>query len=413
MTKKTGIRATAWQIMLMGLRYLGGRKLRTVLTTLSIVFGVALIFAVNLTIPAATEAFEQGLSTASGADIRIVNTTGGPFAPEDVLPTIADVPGVRAATGNLERTFVMPDIEETNPLANITQINLVGVDPDHVQNVRQFTMGEGRFLETGDEGAVVIPSTLTELAPALQVGTSFPLITAQGVKTFTVVGLIDEQASLALPQMFMTLEDAQAMVNQPGLINTVEVNIDVDADLATVTAAVQNALGSQFQLDEATNATDSVGTFQIAFSVLNLLGFLALFLGAFLIFNTFRTVVVERQHDLAMLRAIGATRRQITMMILIEGLIQGVVGTVIGLIIGYLLAVLYVGVMFNQVLSNFIAGVDIQLHIIPSAVVLAVVLGVATTLIAGYLPARSASRISPLEALRPTTCGMIPYSIPS
>ena len=150
----------------------------------------------------------------------------------------------------------------------------------------------------------------------------------------------------------------------------------------------------------ASNSLDSLTAVQLGMTVLDLLGVLALMLGAFLIFNTFRTVVVERQHDLAMLRAIGATRRQITLMILIESLIQGIAGTIIGLILGYLLAAGLSNVM-SGIMSSYFSGLDVTLQITPGAVLMSVVLGLAATLIAGYLPARAAGRTSPLEALRP------------
>ena len=79
----------------------------------------------------------------------------------------------------------------------------------------------------------------------------------------------------------------------------------------------------------------------------DLMGLLALFLGAFLIFNTFRTIVLERRHDLSMLRAIGATRAQLTQMILIESVLQGLVGTLLGLLLGYLMALGLANTMNN------------------------------------------------------------------
>ena len=97
------------------------------------------------------------------------------------------------------------------------------------------------------------------------------------------------------------------------MINTVEVSVDAGADRAAVGADIQQALGDGFKLNEA---NDTTGTPR---SLANRLcrsstcsACWRLFLGAFLIFNTFRTVVIERRHDIAMLRAVGATRRQIT-----------------------------------------------------------------------------------------------------
>ncbi len=145
---------------------------------------------------------------------------------------------------------------------------------------------------------------------------------------------------------------------------------------------------------------------QTGFAIFNLLGLLALFLGAFLIFNTFRTVVIERRHDIAMLRAIGATQRQITTMILIESFVQGVIGALIGLVLGFLLALGGISLV-NQFWTNYLHRGALTLQLNWSAVGVAVVLGVLAALIAGYLPARAAGKTSPLEALRPDTVSSV------
>src|SRR5690606_26173237 len=150
--------------------------------------------------------------------------------------------------------------------------------------------------------------------------------------------LLAAQGSATAPEMFVSLADAQAAFNQPGLINTIEVSMTPGADRETVTAALLNTLGKSFKVSDGNLAGGVMASAAVGYAVFNLLGLIALFLGAFLIFNTFRTIVVERRRDLGMLRAIGATRRQITTLILVESAIQGVIGTILGLVLGYLMA---------------------------------------------------------------------------
>jgi putative ABC transport system permease protein len=390
--------ASIGQMTLMGLRYLSGRKLRTTLTTLAIVFGVSLIFAINLTLPSVLDIFKQSLSPIAGADISITSATHESFAPGDALTRAEAVDGVKAVSGILRRQFSIPGRTE--------QIDLVGLDPDSIQQVRQFAMSEGRFLQADDSGAAVLPARLAELDSNIQVGKTFPLVTAGGIKVYKIVGLLADTGSSYESEILVNLPDAQKAFNQPGLINTIEVSIDVGADRAAVSTAVQAALGDGFQLDTTSNAADSFAATQLGLTILNLLGVLALFLGAFLIFNTFRTVVVERRRDLGMLRTIGATRRQITLLVLIESLIQGIVGTLIGLVVGYLMAGAMTAGM-NQIMSTYLGNVNIQLQLSASAVGGAVILGMLTALLAGYLPARAAGRTSPLEALRPASTASV------
>jgi putative ABC transport system permease protein len=401
--RTSNFRAAAWQMTLMGLRYLNGRRLRTVLTTLAIVFGVAMIFAINLVLPSMQEAFQQTLTSVTGADLSIISVSGESFAPGAVLEDIAGVEQVQAVTGILRRQFSLPTLGRDDSLGNTTQLTLIGIDPASVQNVRQFVVSDGRFLEPGDSGKVVLPAGIAELAPQLGVGTTFPLITAGGLKFYTVVGLLAEQGDLSAPQFYVTLADAQAAFNQPGLINTVEVSLKPGADRDAAAASIQQALGDSYTLDQGSSASNTLVAMQVGFAMFDVLGLLALFLGAFLIFNTFRTIVVERRHDLGMLRAVGATRWQITLMIVIESLIQGVIGTAIGLVLGFLMA---------QGMISFIGNFSSQYHLNRGAVALqfsipgflgAVAIGLATALIAGYFPARAAGKTSPLEALRPAT----------
>jgi putative ABC transport system permease protein len=406
MSAKThDFRASLWQMTLMGLRYLSGRKLRTVLTTLAIVCGVALIFAINLLLPSAEEAFKQSMTAMTGADISVTSASGESFDPTPVLERIRGVEEVRVVAGVLRRQFSLPTLSRDS-LGSTTQLQLIGVDPAAIQDVHPFVMSEGRFLQPDDTGKAVLPAGIVELAPQLGVGTTFPLITAGGLRFYTVVGLLAEQGDPSAPQIYVTLADAQAAFNQPGLINTVEVSVEAGADQTATAAAIQQALGDNYILNSPNDSTGTLAAMQIGFAMMDLLGALALFLGAFLIFNTFRTIVVERRHDLAMLRAVGATRRQITQMIVIESLIQGVIGTAIGLLAGLLLALAGVGAMGN-IWATYLNRGTLELRVNAPAIIGAVTLGLATALLAGYLPARAAGRVSPLDAMRPATAASV------
>jgi putative ABC transport system permease protein len=401
-TRTRDFRATIWQMTLIGLRHLNGRRLRTVLTTLSIVFGVALIFAINLVLPSLMEAFKQSVSAVTGADVSITSVSGESFAPDPVLARVAGVQHVQAVTGILHRQFSLPKHTAADPFGSVEQIDLIGVDPASIERVHPFTMSEGRFLQPGDSGKAVLPAGIADLAPQLKVGTTFSLVTADGLKSFTVVGLLAEQGSLSAPEVLITLPDAQAALDQPGLINRVEVSVSAGANQKAVAANIQHVLGDGYVLNAGSNASDVLAAAKISFAMFDLFGALALFLGAFLIFNTFRTVVIERRHDLAMLRAIGATRRQITLMILLESLMQGVLGMFIGLIVGFGLAG-GLAIIMNSVFSKYLNRGVLALQLNASAVLIAAGLGLLTSLIAGYWPARTAGRMSPLEALRPAT----------
>jgi len=117
--------------------------------------------------------------------------------------------------------------------------------------------------------------------------------------------------------------------------------------------------------------------------------------------NTFRTIVTERRRDIGMLRALGATRRTVIGTILAEGLLQGLLGSAVGILLGYLLAFAVLRVAQGP-MSQFI---NLKLGnpvISPGLVGVSILLGVGVTVLAGLIPAWHASRITPLEALRPS-----------
>ncbi len=399
--------SSLWQMTLMALRYLNARRLRTVLTTLAIVFGVALLFASNVVLPSVLSIFNQTVTVVAGADLTVKSVTGESFDAAEALAKLDAVDQVEAASGILRREYTLPTLSDSE-LGATSDITLTGVDPESAQRVRQLVMSDGEFLQPGDTGKAVLPASIAELAPQIHVGTIFPLVTANGLKLYTVVGLLANAGSSVTPEIIVSLPDAQTAFNQPGLINSVEIALAPGADNEAVGAAVLSALGSGFTLDASTGAPGVLATAQVGFAIFDLFGLLALFLGAFLIFNTFRTIVVERRRDLAMLRAIGATRRQITTMILIESLVQGVIGTLVGLVVGYAMAAGMASLMGGIVEQYFHqAAFSVAPRITAQSLVPPIFLGLVTALLAGYLPARSASRTAPLEALRPATAESI------
>jgi putative ABC transport system permease protein len=385
-------------------RYLAGRKLRTVLTTLAIVFGVLLIFGMNTIMPAFIGAFQaNALALAGQVDATITSKSGEAF-PEAVAGTVAAVEGVRVVSGSLERAIGLPaDFFDGDPAApdRLTAVTLVGAVPQAIRSTASFNILQGRFLEAGDGAVAVITESLADEA-GLRLGDTLSLPTPTGVVDLTIVGLLPQRLLPGNEEVLVTLGEAQRLFDAPGKINVIDANFDTadETRRAQIEADIAAALGGSFTigvLQPGAEILTNIGTAQRIFT---LIGALGLLMGGFIIFNTFRTVVAERRHDIGMLRAIGASRRTITWLILVEGLIQGVVGTVAGLLLGYGLGWLALAAasQIGRQLLNIQVGAPV---VTPGLVVLSVAVGVGVTLLAGLLPARAASRVTPLEALRP------------
>ncbi len=387
-------------------RYLNGRKLRTFLTTLAVIFGVMVIFGMNIILPTMLEAFQANMLAASGLiDVTVTSKSGGGFA-QGVAQKLDGIAGVRAVSPQLERTINLPaNFVDNNPAIadRITAVNLVGVDPQSAQSMQVYLVQPGgRFLQSQDRGATVISQTRAD-AYGVKLGGQIKLPTVTGAQTLTVVGILPPRTQPGNEEVLVPLPQAQAMTGMADQINTIDVAL-TGTDQASrdkTTSAIETAIGNDYSVGAIQSDSEMFAGIQLGQQALNMFGILALFMGAFIIFNTFRTVVTERRRDIGMLRALGARRGTITGMILIEGLLQGLIGSGLGLLLGYMLgagAISLTGPMVNQFIHLKLG----QPVVTPTLVVTSILLGVGVTVLAGLIPARNASRISPMDALRPT-----------
>ncbi len=381
-------------------RYLWGRKLRTFLTTLAVVFGVLVIFGMNILLPTMLDAFTSNIRAASKqVDVSITHKTGEAFS-LSVLRKVRAVEGVSAAAGSLSRTMNIPDNFYGRD-AQISAVTLIGLDPRAAQSVRDYSVKEGRFLRTDDETVAVITTSLADRL-GLKPGDKLRLPTAEGAVKLTLVGLLPARTLPGNEEVLVTLAEAQKLLDLPNRINTIEANFDTTdpAQREAIQKGIEAELGKDYHLGALSSGSELIASIQTGQAAFNLLGFLALFMGGFIIFNTFRTIVAERRHDIGLLRAIGASRRTIIALILTEGILQGVLGTAIGMALGYLMGASMVA-LYSSVVQSFL-HLQIGAPVIdPTLIVLTIILGVGVTLVAGLLPALSASRVTPLEALRP------------
>lgn len=390
----------------LAIRYLNGRKLRSFLTTLAVTFGVLVIFGMNILLPSMLRSFQATMLTAAQqVDLAITHRTGESFTPA-LIDQVRALDGIRVAQGLLARPLNLPadfwddDPAKPDPFSVIT---LVGLNPADAQAVSEANIQVGRFLQADDTDAVVIASSLADNL-ALQPGDTLSLPTAEGLVDLSIAGVYAAAGRPGNEELLVNLPTAQRLLNAPGQINTIEAQFDSTdpARRAEIEQNVRALLGQDYDFGGLSAEPAITANLRVAQALFNVFGFLALFMGAFIIFNTFRTIVAERRRDIGMLRAIGASRRVVLGMIMTEGLIQGAAGTAAGMALGYLLAA---GVLkaASPVMEDYVhiqlGGPVVTLNLI----ILTVVLGLGATLLAGLLPAFSAGRVSPLEALRPSS----------
>ena len=317
-------------------RYLNGRKLRTFLTTLAVVFGVLVIFGMNIILPTMLTALQTNVQGAEGAvDFSVTHISGEPF-PQTVTDKLQGVDGVRVYSALLTRTINIPANfydQDANKTDTITALSLVGIHPEEARSLRSYPIVAGRYLEADDSASALISRTLAD-SLKVDVGDTFRIPSVDGTTELIVVGILPAQLTAGNEQVLVNLPEAQLITNEPGKVNVIDINTDTMAlkeRRAEVQKSIETALGKDYQVGALMGGDEMFASLQLGQAPFNVFGVLALFMGGFIIFNTFRTVVAERRRDIGMFRALGANRRTIIGMILAEGFLQGAIGTGLGL----------------------------------------------------------------------------------
>ncbi|MDA1053533.1 MAG: FtsX-like permease family protein [Planctomycetota bacterium] len=378
------------------LRELTSRPVRVALTALSIVIGVAAVVSVTIATKTTRAANEAMFAAVTGRAALDVTAEGGGSFPISVAAELDQLPGVQAVP--LIRRFTIVYFHEKK-----VRVQALGIVPDRDRLVRDFELTSGQMVGRGS--GVVLDATFAS-GLGIGVGDQLKMLTPSGLKESEVVGLLEARGGSAVAAgglVYMSLALAESRFKMRGTIDSVQLVLDEDADLETTQAAVAAKLplglsvrqpNMRSQLAEETMMATEQG--------LQLATAFALVIAAFIIFNTFQMTVGERRRQLGILRAIGATRRQITTLILREGLLMGLLGTVAGGLVGAFGAhVLTLG--SEQLLQTEMP--PIQVTMLPF--VLAILFGVGLSLVATLVPARRAGRLSPSEAMSVVAPGEI------
>ena len=306
-------------------RYLWGRKLRTFLTMLAILLGTLLIFGMNIILPTMLQSFQSNLLAASGqVDVTISHESGEAFS-DKLVNKVRAVEGVRAVAGSLSRTVNIP--VNFYGRADVSALTLTGIDPRAAQTLRSYPIQEGRFLRGSDELEAVISASLANTL-GLALGDELALPTTEGAVLLEIAGLLPERALPGNEEVLITLYEAQKLLDLPDRINTIDANLSTmdEGQREIIQRNLEAVLGEDYTLGALSSGTEIFASIRTGQAAFNLFGFLALFMGGFIIFNTFRTIVAERRHDIGMLRAVGASRRTIITLILTEGVFLGAIG---------------------------------------------------------------------------------------
>jgi putative ABC transport system permease protein len=379
-------------------RSLRARPLRTALTVAGIALGVGVLVAALIVNGALDAAVDRSVRDLMGrADLRVAAFEERGLS-MDTVGAVATTPGVAAVAPSLERrTYPLPATDATTLP---TPITVVGVERSLDPAVHDRPLAAGAPLGTGDDHGALVSASLAR-EDGLGVGATITLLgdPAAAPTEFRVVGVLAPTPGDPDPagrSVVVPLEAAQALF-ATDRVTAVDVLLAVGTDSTTVTASLDQRLTTEpYTLSTPADVAAALeaATAEIRVAVA-LVAAVALFGGAFLIFNTLSMTVAERARDVGLLRAAGMTRRQVTQMVLLSAAYLGTAGVVLGVPAGIALAAGSVALLGGP--GAVVPG---ELPVAPEALALGAALGFIVTLAAAVEPALRASRISPVAALR-------------
>jgi putative ABC transport system permease protein len=399
------------------LRGMVAHKLRLALTTASIALGVAFLAGTLVMTDTMGAAFERLFDKVSAGTDAVVRTeasytesegVGTSRAPIDagVLDQVKKVDGVRVAEGSVSGYALLTDNDGKAiiPAGGLPTTGSTLAEDETLRGDVEILSGEA----PDGRHEVVIDATSAE-EHDIEVGSTINVLFRGPTEEFTVVGTVgfgDDKDLGGSTSAYFDIDTAQELLGSPGVFDTIDVGADdgvsqaelVD-NLSTVVPDGAEAVTGATVSDENAKAVEA--DLKMVSILLTIFAGIALFVGGFIIWNTFTMIVTQRSREIALMRAIGATRRQIKRSLLLEAVLIGTgasaVGVALGIGVGKGLQTLMGAVGFNLPTTS--------LQIEPRTVIVSMLVGTLVTVVAAMVPARRATRVRPVEALRESAAG--------
>jgi putative ABC transport system permease protein len=389
------------------LKGIAGRKLRAALTMLAVVLGVAMVsgtYVFTDTIEKAvdtllTDAYTGSDAVVSARDVVELSAGVRPTVPSALVAELRALPEVAAASGGITDTARLID-EDGRPIS--TREEAVGVSIDAREpRFNPLKLTVGRWAAGPREVAI---DAATAAEHGFAVGESIGVAGRGPVRRFTVTGIAEFTTLDSLGGLTLAMFDpatAQTFFGKAGRFDEILVAAKQGVSPQELVRAIRPILpaGAEVASGEAEIRAQSKGSNEdiaVVQKILLAFGGLALFVGAFVIFNTISTTVAQRTRELATVRTLGGSRRQVLGSVMLESLVVGAVGSAIGLALGPALA--------KGLTALFVAaGVElpeIDAVVATRTIVVSLVAGTAITLAAGLFPALRATSIPPIAAVR-------------
>jgi putative ABC transport system permease protein len=391
------------------LKGLAGRKIRALLTAFAVIIGVSMVSGTFVLTDTMQKSFDGIFETSyentdvvvSGKQVVESDMADVPTIPSSVLRDVRALPEVDAAAGSIQD-------QTTAKVIGRDGESLAGQNPTLV-SAFDYTQPQlsPLKLDTGEwakgDGQIAIDAG-TAKKNDYAVGDTIGVSANGPVEQYTITGIarfgeVDSIGGAVIAVFDMPT--AQALLRQEGQYDEISITATDGSSPAEVQKAVQTLVPANVDVklaaDEAKEAAKETNE-GMSFVRIFLLGFggIALFVGAFVIFNTLSITVAQRTREFATLRTLGASRKQVLRSVVLEGLMIGLLASLVGLVLGIGIA--------KGMNALFVAfGIDLPSAgtvVEPRTIIVSLLLGTIITLLSSILPARRATRVPPIAAVR-------------
>lgn len=385
------------------LKNLRANKVRFALTTLGVTLAVSFVVSAFVLGDGLRSSFgdvSEEITSGIDMEVRPLSDFGDPPPlPGAFVDVVAGVDGVTDAVPAVESEWdaiqVIDGDGEPITTAGPPQIAYAWTENTQLSN---FTLADGSAPQIG-EFSIDLGSALEN---DLVIGEAYDIVTPTGRETLTLSGTSSfgsENETLGALLVQFNADEAATLLGIDG-VNTISVQIDDGADVATVMAAVESALPDVEVVDGETVAAETsdefLGEIGIVSNILLGFGGVSLFVSMFIIYNTFAIVLSQRTQELGLLRTIGADAKQIRRSVLGEALVIGALASAAG-IAGGIGVAKGLTALFNATGGDL---PDSPTIIATRTIIVSLVIGMGVTLLAAVGPARKASTIPAIAALR-------------
>ena len=392
----------------LALKSLLAHKIRFALTAGTIVLGVTFVVAAFVTADSLRSTFDEiGVDINTGKDFTVRGALGfgeianAPPIPDNLVDGIRAVDGVEVAEGRFFVDGVIP-VDGSGEAVSTLGGPLAGVNWLEDESLSQYFLISGAWPQGLSEFAI---GTETFANYDFELGQDYQVVTPTGPRTFTLTGTMQfgfpEDAGAGVVFSVFDTATAQEVLGYEGLFNEIDLRAVPDADLEEVRDRIEAALPDGTEVISSEEAAEEFGDFFEFIigplqTILLTFAFVVLFVSTFIISNTFNIVLGQRVRELSLLRALGATPRQVRRSVLIESLVIGLAASAAGIGLG-MLGALGLQALFDAFGASLPDG---PMPLRPRTVAWAFAVGVGFTVIASLVPAVKASRVSPVAGLQ-------------